>query len=708
MKTVNYHSSDSFQSQSIQPIQFILLMAVLSLSGYTPKVDAQTTYYYDEDDTVAGWGSPNLTAWNDIVGTYWSTDPTGSSATSLWPNSPLDTMSFGSNVTAWNFAGTQTITLLGTINAAGIDTWLAHPTSGFQQPLFLQGGTIDAGTSTFLIRPQVGAAPNAAAQNMRIDSVIDGSGGLTLDTTIGTRNVNAETRLGGNNTYTGVTTVRRSTLALYNDNSLGAAGLGNHTVIEANGRVLLAGLNATATPITVDEDFRIQTQDANAANTVSIRSSNANNVINGDITFVTGNSSAAGDNDRGINVNTNHTLTINGNVTTELGGSANNPRILLSVNGGSTSRILINGDMSEGVGTTMRLLIDGSTTTPASNGVVELAGNNSFTGATTIRRGTLLLSSPTALGSSTQVFIADGGLGNPGNTLSLLTNGPYTFTQNISINNASGTTTYTAVIGGNSAHTSTFSGQITINDTNAGTYQLTAAAGGQVNFTGLITDGAQTKLIEKTGAGVVNLARAAGNTYDGGTLVSAGTLLVNNTSGSATGTGTVTINSGATLGGEGIISGSVTVNGSVAPGNSGIGTLTVNNNVTWNAGNSWVFELGTAQPTLALANVGGTRDLLDINGNFLRGTGSSWNFDFANTGSLGWYKIVDWTGITDFVPADFTFTNLAPSLSAVFHIDPTTSALYVEVIPEPGTLLTLVLAFLAVYFIRRKKAAQKS
>ena len=54
-----------------------------------------------------------------------------------------------------------------------------------------------------------------------------------------------------------------------------------------------------------------------------------------------------------------------------------------------------------------------------------------------------------------------------------------------------------------------------------------------------------------------------------------GTLLVNNTSGSGTGTGAVGVTgSGTTLGGTGIISGSVTVaaGANIAPGNGGNNT----------------------------------------------------------------------------------------------------------------------------------------
>jgi autotransporter-associated beta strand protein len=87
--------------------------------------------------------------------------------------------------------------------------------------------------------------------------------------------------------------------------------------------------------------------------------------------------------------------------------------------------------------------------------------------------------------------------------------------------------------------------------------------------------------IIKTDAGELRLTAA--NTYNGGTIVSGGTLFVNNTTGSGTGTGGVTVNSG-TLAGTGSVAGVVNVNsgGTVAPGllttslEASIGTLTMN------------------------------------------------------------------------------------------------------------------------------------
>ncbi len=56
----------------------------------------------------------------------------------------------------------------------------------------------------------------------------------------------------------------------------------------------------------------------------------------------------------------------------------------------------------------------------------------------------------------------------------------------------------------------------------------------------------------KTGTGILEVT-STGNTYSGGTSITAGTYYANNASGSATGSGTVSVSSGATLAGNGTI-----------------------------------------------------------------------------------------------------------------------------------------------------------
>jgi autotransporter-associated beta strand protein len=97
---------------------------------------------------------------------------------------------------------------------------------------------------------------------------------------------------------------------------------------------------------------------------------------------------------------------------------------------------------------------------------------------------------------------------------------------------------------------------------------LTVNGTGDTLISSIITGG-MGSVLTKDGTGTLTLTGT--NTYDDNTIVNGGTLLVNNTAGSGTGMGDVTVNTGGTLGGTGSISGSVTVNagGNLAPGNGG-------------------------------------------------------------------------------------------------------------------------------------------
>ena len=119
----------------------------------------------------------------------------------------------------------------------------------------------------------------------------------------------------------------------------------------------------------------------------------------------------------------------------------------------------------------------------------------------------------------------------------------------------------------------------------------------------ILADGVNT--VTKVGTG--NWTLTGANTYTGGTVVNGGTLTVNNTSGSATGTGSVAINTGTTLTGSGIISGAVIIASGAAllPGHGGVGTLAVNNSVTLNAGSTTRIEINKTS---------GMKDLVDASG----------------------------------------------------------------------------------------------
>jgi len=346
--------------------------------------------------------------------------------------------------------------------------------------------------------------------------------------------------------------------------------------------------------------------------------------------------------------------------------------------------------------------------TKAGSGFLFLAGSNSYTiGTLSLQAGTMGVGN-TAFGrfSSFGVTTADlssvmaltgtnGGTAsigtlnmNTGGDLRLLAAGSAgeTFTVNVGALNGSAGTIQANHVAGSVVTTLAVTGNVT------SSYGGGIVNGGAGNTMGLL----------KSGTGTLTLS--GNNTYTGTTTVSAGSLIINGNQSAAT--GVLSVASGATLGGSGTIGGATTISGILSPGNS-TGTLTVANDVTWNSGNSWVFELGGAGPTIGSP---GTSDLLAITGSndFLKGTGAagSFTFDFAGTATTeGWYKLVDWTGgTTTFDALDFVGVNLGGVYTSEFAIQD--SALYVNVVPEPSTyaLLALAAAGLGAHVIRRRSS----
>ena len=247
------------------------------------------------------------------------------------------------------------------------------------------------------------------------------------------------------------------------------------------------------------------------------------------------------------------------------------------------------------------------------SGTLILTGVNTYTGATTVSGGTLQFGD----GNTTFGLASSGITVNSGGTLAIDLKDGKTFGTKVTLNSGG----HLLALG------NTFS-STTISSPIMGLGDLTLnAPSATVTLTG-------------------------NNTYSGGTTVQSGTLVVNNTAGSGTGTNTVTVDSGAVLGGSGKTTGTIALDqgGDVYPG------ITSNavhgaTGTTLTAG-SLFFNPGSK---LTLQFAGAAHDELVLTGALTKELGSgSYTVDIADDGgiTLGTYTLATFNS-TNFVPTDF-------------------------------------------------------
>jgi outer membrane autotransporter protein len=157
------------------------------------------------------------------------------------------------------------------------------------------------------------------------------------------------------------------------------------------------------------------------------------------------------------------------------------------------------------------------------------------------------------------------------------------------------------------------------------------------------------------------------NTYNGPTLVAGGTLRVNG----AIASSSVSVMSGATLGGNGTV-GSTTIlaGGVLSPGNS-VGTLTVNGNLVLSAASLYLLEV--QGNTADRVNVAGTATLAGTVGVSYIGGNLAKNYTFvsATAGHTGTFDALATFNLPSFITASLAYTateaqlNLTSGIGAI-------------------------------------------
>ncbi|MCE9551773.1 MAG: autotransporter-associated beta strand repeat-containing protein [Planctomycetes bacterium] len=235
-------------------------------------------------------------------------------------------------------------------------------------------------------------------------------------------------------------------------------------------------------------------------------------------------------------------------------------------------------------------------------------------------------------------------------------------------------------------------------------------SGGTGVFSGVISDGATNNIsLVKSGSGTQTLS--GNSTYSGTTTISGGTLLVNGDNSLAT--GMVTVESGGTLGGTGIIGGATTIlsGGKLAPGAS-IGILTIDDTfdisgaVSSVNSQSLLFELGT-NPSSDRVTVTGSNL-------FVVGLGDLEFDDFVFSGAptAGTYTLFD-TNVDIFGTLGTNLSGMIGSYLATLFLGDDNNDIMLNLVaedaepsavPEPSTFVLAALGLAALSFAawRRK------
>ena len=502
----------------------------------------------------------------------------------------------------------------------------------FQNPVDLNN------TATTALTRTVNVLAGAGGDSAEMSGIISNSGAAASLTKVGTGTL----ILSGTNTYSGTTTLTAGTLGLGNNSAVGTGplSLGGGTLATSGGpRVLASGIATTLT-----------------ANTSVTPTDNL--TFNGSFTNSGGNRVLSGTTNTG-------TTTFAGSVfLSEASGTGRT--LILAGSGSANPNYLISGNISDFNGSGLAGSIQVGNGSAATAAKLTLTGTNTHTGATNVSTGSLLnIGSAGALGSSTLTATGNGSFDNTtGGALVLANNlalsgGSPTFVGtddltlgNVAISGAGRTITVSAktltvndvtqdiagrnftkgavgagklVIKGNASYTGTTTisaGILQIgNGGTTGTLSTSSAIVDNANLTfnrsNAVAQGTDfnsaiitgTGSLTKEGGGILTLTGA--NIYAGGTTINNGTLLANNTTGSATGAGTVTVNANGKLGGTGSVAGNVIVNGGQLSPGASINVLGIGGNLTMTGG-AFDYEINRDTVNADLNNVTGNLSLTTV------------------------------------------------------------------------------------------------
>lgn len=603
------------------------------------------------------------------------------------------------------------------LTASGSGTVVLLGTNTYTGQTSVNAGTLQVGNGGTTGQLGTGAVVDSAvlafnrSNNLTVAGAISGVGTVV-------QNGAGAVTLSSNGTFTGGLTVNAGTVI--SGTSGGGSGLGNGPVTVNPGGTLQGnagdsfGFFPNAAPQLINVNGGTVTEGAGAfrvtlPNFVFSNGGTLTNPIG-----ASGNTGDANGNYSFFGVNGAASVTVNASASTALIsatkiGVQNN--LTLNVARGTAASDLTISSVLANFGGAHSITVKG-------NGITTFSGNNSYSGGLIINGGTVISTTGGGTGAGPVTV-------NAGATLQANGQDALTFSSPLTING--GTVTQGAgafrdslpnVVFGNggsivapagntgdgAGNFSLFGGTVTVNaspntaNITGGNVSLQAANANPGSVTFNVNRGsapadlvvssvlqnfnANVNGVTLTGTGVTSFTNA--NTYTGPTAINGGTLLANNTTGSATGpSGAVSVNTGGTLAGAGSVGGTLAVNagGTVSAGDAFKvpGTLTVAGATTFAAGSGTVGDAANGATYLWKIN--------DVNGT--AGGSTGWDklalsaLTVGGPGSFATIEPVSVGGgfvnqpIANFSPTSsyqWTIATLSgggggPALAAQFHLD---------------------------------------